>query len=131
MIEENQIATEVIACAIRVHRALGPGLLEKIYQECLSYELNKAGISVKKEYILPIKYDGIELESGLRIDLLVENKLVIELKSVDEINDVHIAQTLTYLKLSGCKLGLIINFNVALLKQGIKRIINTPVTAVA
>ena len=131
MIEENQIATEVIACAIRVHRALGPGLLEKVYQECLFYELNKAGISVKKEFMLPIKYDGIELESGLRIDLLAENKLVIELKSVDEINDVHMAQTLTYLKLSGCKLGLIINFNVALLKQGIKRIINTPVAAVA
>ena len=131
MIEENQISTEVIDCAIRVHRALGPGLLEKVYQECLFYELNKAGISVKKEFMLPIKYDGIELESGLRIDLLAENKLVIELKSVDEINDVHMAQTLTYLKLSGCKLGLIINFNVALLKQGIKRIINTPVAAVA
>jgi len=131
MKELNNISAEIIACAMRVHRALGPGLLEKVYQECLFYELNKAGISVKKEFMLPIKYDGIELESGLRIDLLVENKLVIELKSVDEINDVHMAQTLTYLKLSGCKLGLIINFNVALLKQGIKRIINTPVAAVA
>ncbi|MFZ9848791.1 MAG: GxxExxY protein [Flavobacteriales bacterium] len=128
MTEENQIATEVIACAIRVHRALGAGLLEKVYQECLFYELNKAGIYVKKEYVLPIKYDGIVLESGLRIDLLVEDKLVVELKSVDEINDVHMAQTLTYLKLSDCKLGLIINFNVALLKQGIKRIINNPVS---
>ncbi len=127
MTEENKIATEVIACAIRVHRALGPGLLEKVYHECLFYELKKAGFLVQKEFSLPIKYDGIELESGLRIDLLIENKLIIELKSVDEINDIHLAQTLTYLKLSGCKLGLIINFNVALLKQGIKRIINTPV----
>ncbi len=131
MDEENKIATEVIACAIRVHRALGPGLLEKVYHECLFYELKKSGLSTHKEFMLPIRYDGIELESGLRIDLIVENKLIVELKAVDELNDVHLAQTLTYLKLSNCKLGLIINFNVALLKQGIKRIINTPVATPA
>jgi len=131
MVKENKIATEVIACAIRVHRALGPGLLEKVYHECLFYELKKSGLSVQKEFMLPIRYDGIELESGLRIDLIIENKIIVELKAVDELNDVHLAQTLTYLKLSNCKLGLIINFNVALLKQGIKRIINTPVTAPA
>ena len=126
MYEENKIATEVIACAIRVHRELGAGLMEKVYQECLAYEFKKVGLEFQQEVNVPIKYDGIELSTGLRVDLLVQNKLIIELKAVDEITDVHIAQTLTYMKLCKCKLGLIINFNVPLLKEGIKRLINTP-----
>ena len=126
MNEENQIATEIIACAIRVHRVLGPGLLERAYQECLVHELKKSGLQVEKEKTMPLIYDEIQVDTGYRIDLLIENKVIIELKAVTEITDIHIAQTLTYLKLSECKLGLIINFNVILLKQGIKRLINTP-----
>ncbi|MFM7022488.1 MAG: GxxExxY protein [Flavobacteriales bacterium] len=124
---ENNIATEIIACAIRVHRELGPGLLEKAYTECLFHELKKSGLSVEKEKTMPLIYDGIEIESGYRIDLIVENRVIIELKAIDQIIDIHVAQTLTYLKLSKCKLGLIINFNTSLLKHGIKRIINTPI----
>jgi GxxExxY protein len=125
MIEENKIATEIIACAIRVHRALGPGLLEKAYQECLLHELTKSGLKVEKEKLVTFIYDEVKIDCGYRIDLLVEDKVIIELKAVEDISDVHLAQTLTYVKLSNCKLGLIINFNVSLLKQGIKRIINT------
>lgn len=121
--DENQISKVILDCAFKVHTNLGPGLLESTYKECLAYELHKTGLNVEKEKALPLIYEEIKLECGYRIDLLVENKVVIELKLVDAINDVHIAQTLTYMKLSSCKLGLLLNFNVKSLKHGIKRLI--------
>ncbi len=121
---ENELSKIVFDAALNVHRNLGPGLLESSYKECLFYELTKAGVRVEKEKALPLVYEEIKLEVGYRIDLLVENKLIIETKAVDALNDVHLAQVLTYLKLSNCKLGLLINFNVSLLKNGIKRVIN-------
>ncbi len=121
---ENQIATQIISCAIDVHKALGPGLLESAYQECLFYKLKQIGLSVEKEKPMPLIFESVKLNIGYRIDLLVENKVVIEIKSVESLNDVHLAQTLTYLKLGNYKLGLLINFNVNLLKFGIKRVIN-------
>lgn len=110
---------------MKVHTNLGPGLLESAYQECLFYELQKAGFSVIKEKPMPLVYEEVKLDIGYRIDLLVENKVIIEIKSVDALNEVHLAQTLTYLKLGNYKLGLLINFNVALLKNGIRRVINS------
>jgi GxxExxY protein len=121
---ENEIANKVIGLAIEVHSALGPGLLESAYQECLFYKIGKSGLRVEKEKPMPLVFEDVKLECGYRIDLLVENKLVIEIKSVEALNDVHLAQTLTYMKLGDYKLGLLINFNVALLKTGIKRVIN-------
>jgi len=121
---ENEIANKIIGCAIEVHKALGPGLLESAYQECLFYKLKKEGLKVVNEKPMPLVFEEVQLECGYRIDLLVENKVVIEIKSVEGLNDVHLAQTLTYLKLGDYKLGLLINFNVALLKNGIKRIVN-------
>lgn len=121
---ENDLAYKVIGVALHVHSALGPGLLENIYKECLYYKLQKAGIKVEKEKSLPVVYEEIRLECGYRLDMVVENKLVLELKSVDSFSDVHLAQTLTYLKLGNYKLGLLINFNVLHLKSGIKRIAN-------
>jgi GxxExxY protein len=121
---ENQIANQIIGCAIEVHKALGPGLLESAYQECLYYKLCQVGLSVEKEKPMPLIFEGIKLECGYRIDLLVERKVVIEIKSVESLTDVHLAQTLTYMKLGNYKLGLLINFNVVLLKQGLKRVIN-------
>lgn len=121
---ENEIAGRVIGMSIDVHSRLGPGLLESAYKECLFYKLRKEGLLVEKEKALPVIYEEVKLDCGYRLDLLVENKLVLELKSVDAINDVHLAQILTYLKLGGYKLGLLINFNTVLLKNGIKRVIN-------
>lgn len=121
---ENEIANKVIGLAIEVHSALGPGLLESAYQECLHYKIGKAGLKVEKEKPMPLVFEDVKLECGYRIDLLVENKLVVEIKSVEALNDVHLAQTLTYMKLGNYKLGLLINFNVALLKNGIKRVVN-------
>jgi GxxExxY protein len=122
---ENSLSNLVINRALKVHTALGPGLLENAYQECLFYELKQSGLFVEKEKPLPLIYEEVKLEVGYRVDLLVENKLIIEVKAVDAVNDVHLAQVLTYLKLSGCKLGLIINFNVLRLKEkGIKRVVN-------
>ena len=120
---ENEISKIIIGCAIEVHKQLGPGLLESAYQECLYYELIKAGLNVKKEKPMPIVYKEVKLDHGYRIDLLVENKVVVEIKTVEELNDVHTAQVLTYLKLGNYKLGLLLNFQVSLLKNGIKRII--------
>ncbi len=120
----NEISKTIIGFAIEVHKKLGPGLLESAYQECLFYELKKAGLRVEKEKPMPIVYKEVKLDHGYRIDLLVEDNIVIELKSVEALTDVHFAQVLTYLKLGGYKLGLLINFNVKLLKNGIKRIIN-------
>lgn len=125
MKELNNISAEIIACAMRVHRALGPGLLEKAYHQCLVHELKKSGLQVEVEKQMPLVYDEISVDTGYRIDLIVENKIIVELKAVESLNEIHISQTLTYMKLSNCELGLIINFNVTLLKQGIKRLINT------
>lgn len=122
--EIEQIFKQVLDCSFKVHSALGPGLLESSYEECLLYEIRKAGLVVEKQKPLPLIYEDIKLEIGYRIDLLVENKIIIEIKSVDTLADIHLAQILTYLKLSGCKLGLLVNFNVKHLKNGIKRIIN-------
>jgi GxxExxY protein len=119
------ISYKVIGLAIEVHRQLGPGLLESAYQECLFYEIIRAGLKVEKEITLPIVYKEIKLDHGYRIDLLVEDQLVIELKTVDNYTPVHFAQILTYLKLGKYPLGLLMNFNSKILKNNIKRFINT------
>ena len=121
----DKITGNIIGAAIEVHKALGPGLLESAYQECLFYELKALGYSVKKEVSLPIIYKDIRLDHGYRIDLLVEN-IVVEIKTVEQFTDVHSAQILTYMKLGDYPLGLLLNFNTKLLKNGIKRFINTP-----
>jgi len=121
---ENEISNKVLGLAIEVHTVLGPGLLESAYKETLYYKIRKAGLVVEKERPMPLIFEEVKLECGYRIDLLVENKLVIEIKSVEALNDVHLAQTLTYLKLGNFKLGLLINFNVLSLKNGIRRVIN-------
>lgn len=121
---ENEISGRIISSAIEVHKALGPGLLESAYKECLSYKLVQSGLYIEKEKNMPLVFESIKLNCGYRIDILVENRLVVEIKSVDALHDIHLAQTLTYMKLGGYKLGLLINFNVTLLKDGIKRIIN-------
>lgn len=121
---ENELSHIVIGSAIDVHNTLGAGLLESAYQECLYYKLRKEGFKVEKEKAMPLVFEEVKLDCGYRIDLPVEDKLVIEIKSVDELNDIHLAQTLTYLKLGNFKLGLLINFNVTLLKHGIKRVVN-------
>lgn len=121
---ENEISNKVIGLAIEVHKALGPGLLESAYRECLYYKIGKAGMAVEKEKPIPLVFEEVKLDCGYRMDLLVERKLVIEIKSVESLNDLHLAQTLTYLKLGHYKLGLLINFNVVILKKGIKRVIN-------
>ena len=120
---ENDLSNKIIGCAIEVHKQLGPGLLESAYQECLFYELKQAGLNVVKEKPMPVVYKDIKLDHGYRIDLLVDNKVVIEIKTVEALNDVHTAQVLTYLKLGNYKLGLLLNFHVSILKNGIKRII--------
>ncbi len=122
--DENELSNRIIGLAMEVHDALGPGLLENAYKECLYYKIAKEGIGVEKEKSMPLVFEEVELDCGYRIDLLVEDKLVIELKSVESLTDVHLAQTLTYLKLGDYKLGLLINFNVIRLKNGIKRVIN-------
>jgi len=121
---ENQIATEIVDAALKVHRQLGPGLLESAYEACLNYELIQRDLIVDRQKALPLVYEEVKLEAGYRVDLLVEKKVIIEIKSVEGLNDVHLAQILTYLKLSGCKSGLLINFNVALIKNGIRRVVN-------
>ncbi len=121
---ENEISKIVYECASKVHKHLGPGLLESTYEECLYYELKKHGLSVEKQKPLPLIYEEVKLDVGYRVDLMINNKFIIELKSVDSLNDIHLAQILSYLKLSNCKLGFLINFNVVLLKNGIKRVIN-------
>lgn len=124
LMEDNKLTEQIIGCAIKIHRALGPGLLESAYQECLLFELRKAGLFVEREKPLPLIYEEVKLECGYLIDLLVEKQIVIEIKSVEVLNDVHTAQVLTYLKLSNCRIGLLINFNVAQLTKGIKRLYN-------
>jgi len=119
----QDITKVIIGCAIAVHKELGPGLLESAYEECLYYELQKAGLKVEKQKAIPVIYKEIKLDCGYRADLIVEDKIVIELKTVDELNPVHEAQILTYLKFANKKLGLLINFNVLKLKDGLKRYI--------
>jgi GxxExxY protein len=119
--ELNEVTQKIIGCAIEVHKKLGPGLLESAYEECLAYELVKNGLTIKRQHPTPIVYKEIKLEYGYRIDILVENSVVVELKVVDEFNPVHEAQILTYMKLSNKSLGLLINFNVTILRNGIKR----------
>ena len=121
---ENQLSEKIIGCAIQVHKSLGPGLLESAYEECLFYEVKQLGLFVEKQKPLPLIYKDVKLDIGYRLDLLVGKKVIVELKSVEALNDVHIAQMITYLKLSGCKLGLLINFNVLRLVDGLKRIAN-------
>jgi len=121
---ENELSRIVIGAAIKVHSALGPGLLESAYEECLFYELNKSNLSVEKQKPLPLIYEDVKLDSGYRVDLFVNGKLIIEVKAVEALNNIHVAQVLTYLKLSGNKLGLLLNFNVRQMKDGIKRLVN-------
>ena len=122
--EINEITEHILKCAYKVHTELGPGLLESAYEECLYYELKQSGLEVEKQKALPLVYHEVKLDAGYRIDLLVSNQVVIEIKAIDGFTDVHIAQVLTYLKLSKCKIGLLINFNVASLKYGIRRLAN-------
>jgi GxxExxY protein len=121
---ENEISNQIIGFAIAVHQSLGPGLLESAYKECLFYKLQKKGYFVEKEKPMPLIFEEVKLDCGYRIDIVVERKVVVEIKSIEALNEVHLAQTLTYMKLGNYKLGLLINFNVALLKSGIKRIVN-------
>ena len=121
--ELNEISRQIIGAAIEVHRALGPGLLEATYEVCLAYELSQRGLAVERQKHLPIVYKTIELDAAYRLDLLVERRVIVELKAVDQVYPIHKTQLLTYLKLSGLKLGLLINFNVKILKEGINRVI--------
>ena len=121
---ENEISSKIIGAAIEVHRQLGPGLLESTYETCLAYELKEQSLHVLQQVALPVVYKDVKLNAGFRIDLLVENKVIIEIKSVDALADIHTAQILTYLKLKDLKLGLLINFNEVVLKNGIRRVLN-------
>lgn len=121
---ENEISKIVFESALKVHKTLGPGLLESAYEECLFYELKKSNLKVEKQKALPLVYEEVKLDVGYRIDILVEDKFIAEIKSVEALNDVHLAQLLTYLRLSDCRLGLLINFNVKLLKEGVRRVVN-------
>jgi GxxExxY protein len=120
--ENNSLTDAIIGAAITVHRELGPGLLESVYEKCLALELTKSGFQVCSQKEIPLTYKGLALESGFRADLIVENKVLVELKSIDQLLPVHTAQVLTYLKLSNLRTGLLINFNIPLLKSGIKRL---------
>jgi GxxExxY protein len=122
--KENQLTRKIIQCAMKVHSHLGPGLLESAYQECLYYELCKAGLKVVKEMPIPVVYYGVRLNCGYRVDLCVEDEILIELKAIKCLDDIHLAQTLTYLRLANKRFGLLINFNVEKLRHGIKRVIN-------
>jgi GxxExxY protein len=117
----SELTSKIISCAIEVHKALGPGLLESAYEECLAYELQNAGLKVERQKPVPVVYKEVKLDCGYRMDILVEDTVVVELKSADEFHPVHGAQILTHLKFSGKKIGLLINFNVLLLKDGLKR----------
>ena len=123
---ENELTQKIIGLAMQVHMALGPGLLESVYKECLYYNIVQAGLNVEREKPIPLIYQEVKLSCGYRIDILVEHSLVVEVKSVEFINDIHHAQTLTYMKIGQYPLGLLLNFNVIKLKDGIKRLINSP-----
>lgn len=121
---ENEIGDIVLGGAMKVHSALGPGLLESAYEICLAHEITKQGLSIKQQVLLPVQYNGLKLDAGYRLDLLVHNKVIVELKAVEKLLPIHMAQLLSYLKLSGCSLGYLLNFNVVHMKDGIKRIVN-------
>ena len=123
MLYHKEITEKIIGAAIEVHRILGPGLLESAYEECLNYELTNSGLSLQRQKILPLVYKEVRLDAGYRIDLIVENKIILELKAVESINDIHRAQLITYLKLSGCSVGLLLNFNVSKLTDGLQRFV--------
>lgn len=123
----NELTRLILNCAMRVHTALGPGLLESAYQACLKHELIKHGLLVESEVPLPVEYDGVKLDVGYRLDLVVNRRVILELKCVDRVTDVHVAQLLSYLKLSGIEVGLILNFHVKHLRDGLKRLINRPI----
>ena len=120
----NQLSSKIIGAAIQVHKALGPGLLESAYEECICHELSSQGLSIERQKPLAINYKGIKLDCGYRLDIVVENTIILELKSCEKIEPIHKAQLLTYLKLSGLNLGLILNFNVPVMRDGIVRIVN-------
>ncbi|MCX6270005.1 MAG: GxxExxY protein [Bacteroidetes bacterium] len=121
--KRDEVFKKVLDCCFTVHTSLGPGLLENAYQECLFYEIQQTGLELKKQFPLPLVYKSIRLDTGYRLDLLVDNQVVVEIKAIESFSDIHVAQILTYLKLSGCHLGLLVNFNVPHLKNGIKRMI--------
>ena len=123
-LSENQISHLVIGKALKVHRTLGPGLLESAYSKCLTIELNRENLLIEREKYISLEYEGIPVEKAYKVDLMINNKVVIEIKAVSSLTDVHLSQILTYLKLTNCRLGLIINFNVNLLKDGIRRVVN-------
>jgi GxxExxY protein len=124
MLSINELSKLTFYAALNVHRELGPGLLESSYEECLYYELQKSGLYVEKQKPLPLIYHEVKLNIGYRLDILVERRLIVEVKAIETLNDVHLAQMLTYLRLSNCKLGMLINFNVTLIKHGVRRVIN-------
>ena len=124
VLSENEITEIIIGCAIKVHKALGPGLLESAYEECLYYELSKTPLEIERQRPLPLIYEDVKLECGYRADLSANRKVIVEVKSIETLNDIHLAQILTYLKLANCKVGLLINFNVLKLMDGIRRVVN-------
>jgi GxxExxY protein len=123
-VDINELSSKIIGAAIELHKALGPGLLESVYEECLGHELGLRGLSFESQRRLPVLYKGKSLDCGYRLDIVVENAIILELKSCEKIEPIHKAQLLTYLKLSGLKLGLLLNFNVSLMRDGIVRIVN-------
>jgi len=122
--DENELSNKVIGAAIEVHKHLGSGLLESVYRDCLAHELAERGIFVEREVAMPVRYKGVEFSVGYRADLIVEKRIIVELKAVDSLQPIFTAQLLSYLRMSGLKLGLLINFNVAKLADGIKRVVN-------
>lgn len=122
--KENEITEIIIGCAIKVHKALGPGLLESAYEECMDYEMRKTILEIERQKPLPLIYEEVKLDCGYRLDFMLNKKVITEIKSVEALNDIHLAQILTYLRLSGCKVGLLINFNVLKLTDGLKRVVN-------
>jgi GxxExxY protein len=122
---ESEITERIIGCAIEVHRNLGPGLLESAYKLCLEYELKKQGLKVEREKPIPLCYDNLTIDCAYRLDLLVDDSVAVEIKSVEKLEDVHLSQVITYLRLTECEVGLLINFNVKMLKNGLRRIVNT------
>ncbi|AQX12294.1 GxxExxY protein [Elizabethkingia meningoseptica] len=121
---ENELSRIVFDLGLKIHKKLGAGLFESVYEECLFYEINNYGLKVERQKYLPIIYENLLIEKAFKIDLIVENKLILEIKAVDFLNDIHRAQVLTYLKMTGCKLGLLLNFRTDVFKDGIKRVIN-------
>jgi GxxExxY protein len=124
VVNENAIGNEVLKSAMKVHTSLGPGLLESVYELCLVHELSKGGLKAVRQVALPVRYGGLEIDGGFRVDMLVEDLVIVEVKAVEKLMPVHKSQLLTYLRLSGCKLGYLLNFNVSHMRDGIKRVVN-------